>query len=207
MQRMAILALAFLITLLVAIQLALPPLIEREAVKRLTKHGGSAHVELRAFPSVRLLRKEGDSLKVRAEGLVTPPADPTSKGTLSDLDGFDRVDIQVVGMEVGPLTIARLTFTRDNPDEPYSARIEATTSAVAVAAFAGGQIGGGIGGFLGALTGSAMPGAGVEVPIDLQATLTSQDGAVRAQGVSGSVAGLPAGPFVEAITAALAGRL
>src|SRR3954447_16683646 len=110
MQRMAILALAALVAILVALQLALPPIIERQAEKQLTKHGGSARVHLSAFPSLRLLRKEGDSLTVRATGLVTPPKDPTSKGTLSDLDGFDRVDIQVVGMHVGPLTIARLTM-------------------------------------------------------------------------------------------------
>jgi hypothetical protein len=207
MQRMAILALAVLITLLVAIQLALPPLVEREAVKRLTKHGGSARVSVSAFPSLRLLRKEGDRLEVRAEGLVTPPSDPTDKGTLSDLDGFDEVDIQVVGMHVGPLTIARLTLTRKNADEPYKASVQATTTAAAIATFAGGQIGGGLGGFLGGLAGSTMPGAAVPLPIDLDATLTSNQGAVRATSVDGSVAGLPAGPFVEAITAALAGRL
>jgi hypothetical protein len=207
MQRMAILALAALAAILVALQLALPPLIERQAEKQLTKHGGSARVELKAFPSLRLLRKEGDSLTVRATGLVTPPKDPTSKGTLSDLDGFDAVDIQVVGMHVGPLTIARLTMQRDESDQPYRAHIQATTTPAAIATFAGGTIGGGIGGFLGGLAGSTMPGANTNLPIDLDATLTSDDGAIHAVQVSGSVAGLPAGPFVEAITAALAARL
>jgi hypothetical protein len=207
MQRMAILTLALLILLATAIQLALPPILERQAEKELTKHGGHATVELKAFPSPRLLFKEGDRLTIRASGLVTPPADPTDKGTLSDLDGFDEVDIQVVGMHVGPLTIARLTLNRQNADEPYTAKVQATTNAAAIATFAGGQIGGGLGGFLGGLAGSAMPGAGVDIPIDLDATLTSVDGAVRTTSVNGSVAGLPAGPFVEAITAALAGRL
>ena len=207
MQRMTILTVAILILLAAAIQLALPPILEGQAEKQLTKHGGHASVELKALPSPRLLFKEGSSLTIRASGLVTPPADPTSKGTLSDLDGFDKVDIQVVGMHVGPLTIARLTLTRQDADEPYSARVQATTTAAAVATFAGGQIGGGLGGFLGGLAGSTMPGAGVEIPIDLDATLRSEDGAVRTTGVNGSVAGLPAGPFVEAITAALAGRL
>ena len=207
MQRMAILTLTVLVLLAAAIQLALPPILERQAEKELTKHGGHATVELKAFPSPRLLFKEGRSLKVRATGLVTPPADPARKGTLSDLDGFDEVDIQVVGMHVGPLTIARLTLTRDHADEPYRANLQATTTAAAVATFAGGQIAGGLGGFLGGLAGSTMPGAGVELPIDIDATLESDDGAVRAIDVAGSVAGLPAGPFVEAVTAALAGRL
>jgi hypothetical protein len=208
MQRMAILALATLILLATAIQLALPPLLERQAEKQLTKHGGSARVELRAFPSPRLLFKEGHSLKIRATGLVTPPADPTSKSTLSDLDGFDEVDIQVVGMHVGPLTIARLTLIRPDPETPYQARIQATTTPAAVATFAGGQIAGGLGGFFGGLASSALgPGAAMEIPIDLDASLRSDDGAVVATRVNGSVAGLPAGPFVEAVTAALAGRL
>jgi hypothetical protein len=207
MQRMVILALGGLIVLLTAVQLALPQLVERHVEKELTKHGGTARVELEAFPAVRLLRKEGDSLTIRATGLVTPPKDPTSKGTLSDLDGFDSVDIQVVGMHVGPLTISRLTVHRDGPTHPYSARIQATTTPAALATFAGTSVGGGLGGFLGGLAGGAMPGAGVEIPIDLGATLRSEDGAVRTQTVDGSVAGLPAGPFVEAVTAALAGRL
>jgi hypothetical protein len=207
MQRMVILAVLVALAALTALQLAIPPIVERQAEKQLTKHGGTAHVEVSAFPSVRLLFREGDSLKVRASGLVTPPADPTDKGTLSDLDGFGKVDIQVVGMHVGPLTIARLTLERDSSDDPYRARVQATTTPAAIATFAGGQLGGGLGGFLGGLAGSTMPGAGVELPIDLDATLTSDEGAVRATAVSGSVAGLPAGPFVEAVTAALAGRL
>jgi hypothetical protein len=208
MQRMAILALAILITLLVAAQLAIPPLLERQAESQLTKHGGHASVELSAFPSPRLLFKEGDSLKVRATGLVTSaPADPSSKGTLSDIDGFGKVDIQVIGMHMGPLTIARLTLQRDNADEPYSAHIQATVTGAALSTYAGGQIGGGLGGFLGGIAGSAMPGATVEIPIDLEATLESDEGAIRTQTVNGSIAGLPAGPFVAALTAALAGRL
>jgi hypothetical protein len=207
MHRMAILAVAALAAILVALQLALPPIIARQAEKELTKHGGHARVELSAFPSVRLLRKEGDSLTVRATGLVTPPKDPTSTGTLSDLDGFSKVDIQVVGMHIGPLTIARLTLQREDDDQPYTARVQATTTPAALATFAGGAVAGGVGGFLGGIASSAMPGANTELPIDLDATLVSQDGAIRARTVSGSVAGLPAGPFVEAVTAALAGRL
>ncbi|MEA2467253.1 MAG: hypothetical protein QOJ57_1379 [Thermoleophilaceae bacterium] len=206
MQRMAILALAVLITVLVVIQLALPPLLAGQVEKQLTKHGGHASVELEAFPSPRLLFREGDSLTVKATGLVTPPADPTSKGTLSDLDGFDEVDIQVVGMHVGPLTVARLTLTRKDGSEAYEARVQATVTAAALSTYAGGQIGGGLGGFLGGIAGSAMPGASVEIPIDLDATLRSEEGAIRAVRVNGSVAGLPAGPFVEALLAALAGR-
>jgi hypothetical protein len=208
MQRMAILAVAALLVLLVVVQLALPPLLEGRVESHLTKHGGHARVELSALPSPRLLFKEGDRLKVRATGIVTPPPDPTStsSGGLSDLDGFDRVDIQVIGMRVGPLTIARLTLDRGTSAEPYQATVHATVTGADLAAYAGGQIGGGIGGFLGAIAGTAMPGASTEIPIDLGATLRSDQGRITATAVTGSVAGVPAGPLVEALAAALAGR-
>jgi hypothetical protein len=205
---MAILAVAAaaLIILLTAIQLALPPIVAKRVEKQLTKHGGHARVHLSALPAPRLLFKEGDSLKVRATGLVTPPADPSSSGALNDLDGFDSVDIQVIGLHAGPLTISRLTLQRDESAHPYTATVQATVTGADLAAFAGSQIGGGLGGFLGGLAGTAMPGSGTEIPIDLTATLRSDQGRVNATSVNGSVAGVPAGPFVEALAAALAGR-
>ena len=88
MHRMAILgvAAAALLILLTATQLALPPILAKRVESELTKHGGHARVHLSALPAPRLLFKEGDSLKVRATGLVTAPADPNSQGTLADLD-------------------------------------------------------------------------------------------------------------------------
>jgi hypothetical protein len=204
---MAILAVAAaLLILLTAIQLALPPILERRAESELTKHGGHARVHLSAVPAPRLLFKEGDSLKVRATGLVTPPADPGSTGTLADLDGFDSVDIQVIGMRAGPLTISRLTLARPDADQPYAATVQATVTGADLATYAGSQLGGGLGGLLGGIAGTAMPGAGTEIPIDVGATLHSDEGRIRATTVTGSVAGVPAGPFVVALAAALAGR-
>ena len=208
MHRMAILAVAGLIALLaLASQLLLPRLIEHQVEQRLTKHGGHARVHLKALPAARLLFREGDSVTVRATGLVTPPPDPSgSNAALDDLDGFDSVDIQVIGTRMGPLTISRLTLKRGTAGEPYTATVQATVTGSDLATYAGSQLGGGIGGFLGGLAGAATPGANVEIPIDVSATLVSADGKVRASSVNGSVAGLPAGPLVEALTAALAAR-
>ena len=140
---------------------------------------------------------------------MTPPPDPTStKGTLSDLDGFDKVDIQVVGMHVGPLTVARLTLERDERRRPY-ARQACRPPSPALdrsATFAGGQIGGGLGGFLGGIAGSAMPGAERRDPHRPRRRAAQRRAAApRAVARDGSVAGLPAGPFVEALLTALAG--
>ena len=208
MGRVTILAVAAaaVIILLVAIQLVLPPLVEKHVEHELTKHGGHARVHLSALPAPRLLFKEGDSLKVRATGIVTNGSGNGSGGGLSDLDGFDSVDVQVIGMHVGPLTIARLSLERRDAGEPYTATVQATVTGSALATYAGSQLGGGLGGFLGGLAGTAMPGSGTEIPIDLTATLESRDGHADATSVNGSVAGVPAGPFVEALAAALAAR-
>jgi hypothetical protein len=115
--------------------------------------------------------------------------------------------VQVVGMRTGPLSIARLTLVRDGGDGPYRFGVQATVTGAALSAYAGGQVGGGIGAMLGGIAGSAMPGARVEIPLDLDAILRSEGGRVRAVSVSGSVAGFPAGPLVEALAAALTGRL
>ena len=84
--------------------------------------------------------------------------------------------------------------------------MQATVTGGALATYAGSQIGGGLGGFLGGLAGTAMPGSGTAIPIDLTATLESRNGHADATSVNGSVAGVPAGPFVEALAAALAAR-
>jgi hypothetical protein len=207
MQRMTILVVLGLLVLLAVVQLALPPLLERQVEARLTKGGGTARVELSAIPSPRLLFREGERLKVRATGLSTGLADPGSKGTLSDLDGFDHVDVQVIGMRTGPLHIARFTLTRDGGDSPYRVTVSATVTAAELSTYAGQTLGGGLGGFLGGVASGMMPGSGTAIPIDLDAAVQSDEGRVRALSVNGSVGGLPAGPLVEALAAALAGRL
>ncbi len=206
MQRIAILTVALVLVLLAVVQFALPPLAERRAEKHLTAGGGHAKVELSALPSVRLLFKEGSSLKVRASDLTAPLPDPRSKTTLSDLDGFDKVDIQVTNTHVGPFRVDRLTLVRDTADGAYRTTVAATVTGAELSAFAGRTIGGGLGGFLGGIAGGVMPGAQAEVPIALDAVLQSEGGRARAVAVNGSVAGLPAGPLVEALAAALAGR-
>jgi hypothetical protein len=196
---MAILALAALIAVLaLAIQLGLPRLVERKAAQRLTENGGHARVHLRAFPVTRLLRGRGDSLVVKASGLVATREGGSGGdrgGGLEQLDGFAHVDIQVIGVRLGPLSISRFHLHRQALGEPYRATVQATVTPEDMARYAGGRLGG----FLTA----ALVGAGTEIPLDVEATLGS-DGVTA---VTGSVAGFPAGPFVEALIAALASKL
>ena len=206
MQRIAILAAAALLLLLVAVQLVLPGLVARRIEDHLTAKGGTAQVDLSAFPSIRLLFREGARIKVRAHGIETPLGELRRNDALNDLDGFDEVDVRTSGSRIGPFEVGLLTLTKHDGEGTYSARIEATVTGGELSAYAGRQLGGGLGGFLGGLAGGAFPGSATEIPIDIRAVLRSDDGRARAVAVSGSVAGIPAGPLVEALASALAGR-
>jgi hypothetical protein len=196
MHRMAILALAALVALLaLAVQLGLPRLIERKAEQRLTENGGHARVHLSAFPVTKLLGRRGDSLVVKASGLVAARGEGGTGGGLEQLDGFTSVDIQVIGVRLGPLTISRFHLHREVLGDPYRATVQATVTPEDLARYAGGRLGG----FLTA----ALVGASTEIPLDVEATLESEG----VTAVKGSVAGFPAGPFVEALVAGLASRL
>jgi hypothetical protein len=194
MRRNLILAAAAVLALLAVAQLALPPLAENRIESKLTKRGGSAHVDLQAFPAVRLLFKEGDSLKIRAKGIETELV----RGSLDDLDGFDKVEIKTSNAQAGPFAIALLTLERDGAGTPYRAHVEATVTGADLAAYAGGRLGG--------LAGAFIPGANRTIPIDLTGVIRSDDGRARAVSVEGSVAGIPAGPLLEAMATALATR-
>jgi hypothetical protein len=197
MHRMAILAVAALVVVLgaVALQVGLPRLAARKAAQRLTEHGGHARVHVKAFPATKLLRKRGDSLVVKASRLVASRGPGGAGGGLQDLAGFRRVDIQVIGVKLGPLTVARVHLERADPDSDYALTLQATVTGADLATFVGGRLGG--------LLSAAVVGSGTEIPLDVAATLSAGG---KATNVSGSLAGLPAGQLVEALTAALATR-
>jgi hypothetical protein len=197
MHGMAILAVAALVVVLgaAALQLGLPRLAERAAARRLTRDGGHARVHVKAFPATKLLRKRGDSLVVKASGLVASGGGGGGGGGLQDLDGFTRVDVQVIGVRLGPLTISRFDLHRELLGEPYRATVQATVTPEDMARYAGGRLGG--------LLTAALVGTATEIPLDVEATLRS-DGVIAAKA---SLAGLPAGPFVESLVAGLASRL
>jgi hypothetical protein len=205
MRRVATLAVLGVVVLLAIAQLALPGCASRSAEDRLTKDGGTADVHLSAVPAVRLLFEEGDSARVRARGIELPLIAPNRK-VLGDLDGFDDVDVQVSDASAGPFRLSSVALERRGGDRPYTTVVHGTITARDLGTFAGGQLGGALGGFLGGLMGGALPTGDEPVPVDLDAVVRSDGGRPRAVTVHGSVAGVPAGPLVEALAQALAGR-
>jgi hypothetical protein len=156
MRRLAIVAAACAAGLLVAAQLALPPLASHRAEDRLTKEGGTAEVKVRAFPAVRLLFKEGDLLRVRARGIELPVAGPGER-VLSDLDGFDDVDIRVADARTGPFDLTAVTLERRGGDAPYTTTARGTATPRELGTFFGGFLGGLAGATFVFLKGSVFP--------------------------------------------------
>src|SRR3954451_12278391 len=205
MRRIATLAIVGVVVLLVAAQIALPRLAASRVGDRLTRGGGSADVHVSAFPAVRLLFTEGDSVRVRARGIELPLVAPRGKA-LDQLDGFDDVDVRVTDATAGPFRLSAVSLERRGGDSPYHASVTGTVTGRDLATFAGGVVGGPLGGFFGGLTGGATPFGNAPVPLNLDAVLASDGGRVHAVSVQGTVAGIPAGPLVEALALALAGR-
>ena len=188
MRRFSIVAVIAVSVLAVAGQFAAPRIASDRIEKRLTSDGGSARAEVHAFPWPRLLFTDGDSVKVRARGITLPLVSPTEP-VLRDLDGFDRVDLEVTDATAGPVRLETAALKRD--EGPYRAIIRGTVTPSDLARF---------------VTGFALPFGDQPVPLDLRAVLRSDRGRPRAVTAHGTVAGLPAGPLVEALAQALAGR-
>jgi hypothetical protein len=202
MPRIAAVLLGAVVVLLVAVQLALPPLAERRVEDRLERDGGSADVSLSAFPAVRLLFDDGDSLEVKGEGLSVDLERP--KGELERIDGFDDVSIRITRFEAGPVQVRNFALSRKADQPAYQVAMDATTTPREVARFLGSEAGGALGGLLGDLASGSLPGGGnTEVPVELGAVVESRDGEVVTHEVIGSVAGIPAGPLLELVVEAV----
>ena len=113
-----LIALAVLLVLAVAGQLAIPPVAENRIEDRLTEGGGTADVSLTAFPAARLLFGDGKELSVSGSGLEL---DLQEQGTdvFDKLDGFDEVDVSLTQFRAGPFAVASFELTRPAPSAPY----------------------------------------------------------------------------------------
>ena len=107
MRRNAIVTVAVVIALLaLGSQLAIPAYVSSEVEDRLTEKGGSAHVEVRAFPAVGLIGGRGGSIEIRGRDLTFDF--PTENTDVFDrLDGFDEVDAELTRVRTGPFRVER----------------------------------------------------------------------------------------------------
>ena len=210
MRRIALAAVGVLVALFVASQLLVPPYVEHRVASRLTADGGHAQVQVSAFPAFTLLAGDGDRLRVRAQGINLALAIPVAGQTgprLDRLDKFGSVDIRITGANAGPFKLSSLSVTRTGGAHDYSVALDATTTAADLATYTGGQIAGDLGGLFGSFAGSALPFADEPVPIKVDSVVHSDGGTPAVVSTSGSIAGIPIDPLIQALSAALAGRV
>jgi hypothetical protein len=191
-------------------QLVIPGFVERKVESSLEERsdGGEAVVDVKAFPAVRLLWGSGDRMEVRGRGLAIDIAQRTDD-PLGRLDGFDEVDIDLTDLTAGPVDVQAFSLVKNEDDTSYYLRMEAETTPVALAESVGGQLGGDLGSLIAGAGADALLGGGeVDVPIDVEGQVSRADGgALDVDAVRASVAGVPAGPFAEAMVQAVLERL
>ncbi len=198
--RVAAIAAAAIVVLLIVSQLILPGIGEGVIEDRLTENGGAADASLSATPAARLLWGAGDRIAIDATGLdleVTAAEDPV---VFDDLDRFDDVQIVIRDSSMGPVDLDDFVLARDG-DEPYSLEASGTTSVSDLAEFGaenfdlpGADI---LGGILNVATG------GTEIDVEMDMRVESDEGRVRVVEGGGEVAGIPTGPLAAFITSAV----
>jgi hypothetical protein len=191
-----------LVLLLVIAQLVLPGYAANRIHDRLTEGGGTVSVTVKSFPAARLIFGDGDELRVSGDGLDLPL--DRGEEVFNRLDGFDRVDVHLDDFNAGPFAIASFALTREEAGD-YRLVTSSTTTASDLVGYGADELGIPGSGFLQYLTGRATGNR--PIPIHLDMGLESDEGRLRVVSGGGTVAGYPAGPLAELITAAIVVRL
>jgi hypothetical protein len=196
---------AFLILVLLVTQLVIPPLAARHIERSLTKEGGTAHASVHAFPALRLLFKHGDKIDVTGDGLRVQLG-TGRQHVLNKLDNFGSVHIDLTNVTAGPFDTETFTLDRSGGSKTYDLGVSASFTPAALASYLGSSVGGGLGGLFGGIAGGLVAGT-QPVPVEVQAQLESQGGNPRVVSGAGTVAGIPMGPVLEAVAAAVIAQL
>jgi hypothetical protein len=195
----ALIATATVVVLLVVAQFVVPPWAESRIEDRLTEGGGEASASVDAVPAAKLLIGDGDSLDVTGSGLDLE-IDPEEE-VFKRLDGFDSVDIELDDFRAGPFDVDTFALARDGSGI-YTMQSQLTTTGSALLQYGAERLGVPGSSLLPLITGDSED-ANVTIPVDLDMELESDDGRIIVTGGTGEVAGYPAGPLAELITAAI----
>ena len=197
-------AILVLTVLLVAAQLFVPGIGERQIEDRLTEGGGDAEVTLSATPAARLLLGDGDRIEVRGSNLELD-LETEDPQVLDRLDGFGEVEVDLADFRAGPFEVSSFEMIRDG-DGPYTVRSTSSTTPADLLGYGAGALGLAGGSILEFFTGRA-PLANRRIPVSVDMQMESDDGRIRVVSGSGTVAGYPTGPLAQFITAAIVVRL
>jgi hypothetical protein len=186
-------------------QLAIPAYLSSKVEDRLTRDGGSAHVEINAFPATKLIGGGGDRIQVRGSGLVFDPlTSDDTEPVFSRLDKFDQVDARLDQVRSGPFLVQRFRLERSDNGRPYELAIDMSVTAADLTAYASSRYGGPLGGWLGGMASSLVPFNDTRVPLHLTAAVRSNGGRAEVVSASGDLAGLPVDPIAKRLASAVA---
>ena len=207
MRKVLLAAAAILVVSLVATQVILPRVISGEVEKRLTQDGGTAEVKITAVPALTLAWSRGRSIEISGDDLAYD-LDERKERPFERLDGFGDVRIDLRDLDAGSVRLTSFTLTREGRDRPYELSMRGTSTPRDLAAELGTATGGTLGGLLGGLASGVLPDAGLgSVPLQMDATVESQDGRPRVDQARATVAGVPAGRLTEVVLRAVLERL
>ena len=208
MRRNAIVTVAVVIALLaLGSQLAIPAYVSSEVEDRLTEQGGSAHVEVHAFPAVGLIAGKGDRIEIRGRDLEFDF--PARKEDVFDrLDGFGEVDARLTDVRTGPFRIDRFELKRGDGDGNYRMVMQAHSTPDDLGQSAAGQVGGPLGDFMNRFAGNGLlPFGNDPIPVSIDAVVRSDSGRVQVVSSTGDLAGLSVGPLAATLAGAVVNRL
>lgn len=108
--RLALWTVGVLAALLVLAQVFLPKIAASRISSRIGKYGDVESVHVSAWPAVKLLWGDADSVTVRASRLDVSPAQ-TAK-LLDEARGVSKLDLRVEQAQVGPLAIVEVQMRK-----------------------------------------------------------------------------------------------
>ena len=200
-----LIAAAVIVLVLVATQFVLPPYLAGKVENRLTDRGGRANVDLDAVPALRLLAHDGDRFQLDGRGLDFPL--DQEQAVFDKLDGFDEVEMQIEDFTAGPFSVQRFDLSRDGSDENYRMTSAGRTSFAEVSDYLTAGLPPLVSALLGGATRVTGPAATRRLPFTVSAELASDGGEPRLVTGSGTVAGIPTGPFAALLAQAVLARI
>jgi hypothetical protein len=102
--RLALWLLGALVVLAGLAQLLLPKFAADRISSRIGRYGRVTSVHVSAWPAVKLLWKDADSISVRTSEIALTPA--RTDALLSEARGTDRLDLVAAGAHEGPLALS-----------------------------------------------------------------------------------------------------
>ena len=207
MRRNAIVTVAVVLAILaLGSQIAIPAYVSSQVEDRLTRNGGTAHVEIHATPAVRLIDGKGDRIEIHASDLRFDL--PTESSEVFDhLDGFDEVDAELERVRTGPFDVQRFVLHRGEGQTTYRMTMQARSTPEQLTDYAAERLGAPFNGFMGRFATGLLPWDDDPVPVSIDALVRSDGGRITVVQASGDVAGLPVNPIAERLAGAVANRL